>query len=92
MKIQIRRLSLHQNAKVMAVIMTASSLVFLLPFMLIAGSLAPHGAPFPWLMVLFMPLIYLVFGYLMTWVGCWVYNFLARFTGGLEFSTGDDEG
>jgi len=91
MKIEIRRLSAHQNAKVLAVIMTVGSLFFLLPVMLVAGSLAPQEVPFPWVMLLVLPVVYLVFGYLMTLIGCGIYNVLARFTGGLEFSTSDDD-
>ena len=90
MKIEIRRLSPHQNAKVFAVLMTLSSLFFIMPVMLLAGSLAPGGAPFPWGLALVMPVIYLVFGYVITLLGCLFYNFMTRFTGGLEFSTDAD--
>jgi len=90
---RVTRLSPHQNGKVFAVLMAATSLIFLLPFALLFSAFAPargtHGAPFA--MVLVMPLMYLVFGYLSVAIGCWVYNLVTRWTGGLEFeSTRDD--
>ena len=87
MKIEIRHLSPHQNAKVFAVIMTLGSLVFMLPFMVISTAMMPSGASFPWTMLLVMPVAYLVLGYLMTLVSCAFYNLMVRFTGGFEFTT-----
>lgn len=87
MKIEIRHLSPHQNAKVFAVIMTLGSLVFMLPFMAISTAMMPSGASFPWGMLVAMPVAYLVFGYLMTLVACAFYNLMVRFTGGFEFTT-----
>ena len=89
MKIEIRYLSPHQNAKVLAIIMTLGSLVFMLPFMAFSIAMMPSGAPFPWAMLLVMPVAYLVFGYLMTLLACVTYNLMVRFTGGFEFTTDD---
>lgn len=85
MKTRIRNLSPHQNGKVFAILMAVTSLVFAVPFMLIAGAMAPKGSGFPVFMVLLFPILYLVFGYVSIAIGCWVYNVLARFTGGIEF-------
>jgi hypothetical protein len=87
MKIEIRHLSPHQNAKVFAVIMTLGSLVFMLPFMAISTAMMPSGMQFPWGMLVAMPVAYLVFGYLMTLVACVFYNLMVRFVGGFEFTT-----
>lgn len=87
MKIEIRHLPPHQNAKVVAVILTLSTLLFALPFMLLMGPMGPHGAAVPWGMVLAIPVIYLVLGYVMTLVACVAYNVIVQFTGGLTFST-----
>ena len=87
MKARVLRFSPHQNAKVFAVLMAVSSLVFVVPLMAIAGMFAPKGAGFPLMMTILMPLIYLVFGYISVVIGCWVYNLLAQYTGGIEFET-----
>ena len=85
MKTRISNLSPHQNGKVLAILMAVSSLIFVVPFMLIAGAMGPKGSGFPLFMVLLFPIFYLVFGYISIAVGCWVYNVLAKFTGGIEF-------
>lgn len=86
MKVHIEKFPVHQNAKVFAVLMALSSLFFVIPFMLLASMTAPEGA-FPLFMVIVFPLMYLVFGYLMVAVGCWLYNWIARHIGGLEFES-----
>lgn len=85
MKTRVQRFSPHQNAKVFAVLMAVSSLVFVVPFTLLASAFAPKGSGFPAFIVLLFPVIYLVFGYISVAIGCWVYNLLAKFTGGIEF-------
>lgn len=92
MRHEISRFAPHQNAKVVAVLMAVSSLVLLVPLFFIALLFAPAGTrgdgP-PAFMFLLLPLLYLVFGYLMVVVGCAVYNFLFRFVGGIEFEASD---
>jgi Zn-dependent protease with chaperone function len=92
MKIQIQKFSMHQNAKVFAVLMAVSSLVFVIPFTLIAGFAAPKDAGFPRFMMLLVPIFYLVIGYVMVAVGCWIYNFVAQYIGGLEYESKNVEG
>ena len=92
MKVQIRRLNPHQNAKVLAVLMAVGSLIFLVPFMLFASATAPAEARPPLLFLIGLPIGYLVFGYLSIVVACWLYNWLYRYIGGLEFESGDAEG
>jgi Zn-dependent protease with chaperone function len=87
MKIQIQKFSVHQNAKVFAVLMAVSSLVFVIPFTLIAGFAVPKDAGFPRFMMLLFPVIYLVMGYVMVAVGCWIYNFVVQYIGGLEYES-----
>jgi hypothetical protein len=87
MKTTIDRFSPHQNGKVFAVMMAVSSLVFVVPLMLIATATAPAGQGFPLFLVLVFPVMYLVFGYLFVAAGCWIYNFLVRYTGGIEFES-----
>jgi hypothetical protein len=86
MKVQIEKFSVHQNAKVFAVLMALSSLVMVIPFMLIVSMGAPEGA-FPLFMLFVFPLMYLVLGYVMIAIGCWLYNWIAKRMGGLEFES-----
>jgi hypothetical protein len=40
--------------------------------------------------ILLFPLAYLVMGYIMTVIGCALYNFVSRYTGGIEFEVSSD--
>jgi len=85
MKQQVARFSPHQNGKVFAVLMAVSSLVFLLPFLLISGFTGggPKGPSM--LMLLLFPVLYLVLGYLTVLIGCLLYNFMVPHIGGIEY-------
>jgi hypothetical protein len=85
MKVQVARLSPHQNGKVFGVLMALGSLVFLVPFTLIFA-MAPEqpNAPPAFLFLLF-PILYLIFGYLSVAVGCWLYNVMFKYIGGIEY-------
>ena len=87
MKIRIEKLSIHQNAKTFAILMALFSLFLAVPFMLFASKDAPEGEGFPLYMVIVFPVLYFVMGYLMTALGCWLYNVMAKYTGGLEFES-----
>ncbi len=87
-KLQVKRLSPHQTAKVSAVMMAVISLIFLLPFGLFAAAFAPSGAERAGMGVGFLiaaPLIYLVIGYVMTVISCALYNFVSKLVGGIEY-------
>jgi hypothetical protein len=89
MKVQIKRFALHQNAKVFGVLMGLSSLVFAVPAFIIFSAVAVpagHKGP-PAFMFLLFPLMYLVMGYIMVAIGCALYNFVSRYTGGIEYET-----
>ena len=94
MKIQVSRLSPHQNGKVFGVLMAIATLIFAVPmfFMLLYMPVGvdaqgnPIEAPPAWLVILF-PLLYLVMGYVMVAIGCWLYNLMFRYIGGIEFET-----
>jgi hypothetical protein len=86
MKQRITRLSPHQNGKVFGVLMAIISLIFVIPLILAAlfASLPPKAMPSIFALVM-LPIMYLVIGYIMTVIGCWIYNLLAGAVGGIEF-------
>lgn len=87
MKQQVARFSPHQNGKVFAVLMAVSSMVFIVPFVLIASMAGPKESAPPVLFLALFPIIYLVMGYVMVALGCAVYNFMFRYIGGIEFES-----
>jgi hypothetical protein len=86
MKQQVARFSPHQNAKVIAVLMAVTSLIFFVPFFLLA-SLFGAGQAMPIWAAIIVPLIYLVIGYIGVVIGCALYNVLVPFTGGIEYES-----
>jgi hypothetical protein len=91
MKQQIARFSPHQNAKVVAILSAVASTIFLVPFMLLAMFAVPPGqrGEFPPIMLVVFPVVYLIFGYLFTVIGCALYNLLFRLIGGFEYEARD---
>ena len=91
MKKQIRRLSPHQNGKVLAVLMAIGAVLTFIPMAIMAYFFMPQidqgGNPveFPIFMFAIMPIFYLVFGYISIAIGCAIYNFVYGFIGGFEF-------
>ena len=92
MKQQVARLSPHQNGKVFAILMAVCVLVFTVPMTLVAMALESGKASPPWQLLLVIPVIYLVFGYVMVAVSCAVYNFMFKYIGGLEFESRQSDG
>jgi lipopolysaccharide export LptBFGC system permease protein LptF len=85
MKKQIQRVSLLQNAKVIA----ALYLVLALPVMallLAFGSLV-HGATMSVAMMVAFVVAYVLTVFLSAVIGGWLYNFVAAQVGGFEFTT-----
>lgn len=89
MKHQITRFSPHQNAKVFAVLMAITSLVFLVPFLMIVSLASPHRMAPPALFMILTPIVYLLIGYIMTVIWCAVFNVVAKYTGGIEFESAE---
>jgi hypothetical protein len=89
MKTQIVHISKLQTAKVMAVLY----LVISVPLLLIglAPSLYLHQ-PIQWGMLVWMPVPYTVFGFVFTFLGAWVYNGIAGWIGGIEFTVAERPG
>ena len=86
-KKQIRKLSPHQNAKVLSVLMAVAVVPFMVPtFAVSLLFMPPGGRPdFPAYYFAVIPLLDLVVGYLTVFFGCWLYNLSFRWLGGVEF-------
>ena len=68
--------------------MAVTSLIILAPILLLANAVSPAEQAVPLItMLIAMPIGYFIFGYISVVIGCWVYNMLAKFTGGIEFET-----
>jgi len=89
LRIHIARLAPHQNAKTMAIFMAVISLVFFIPFYLLAAAFAPEGQRVPIWGIFVVPIVYLVFTYIGTIIGCAIYNVLVPITGGFEYESTD---
>lgn len=89
MKKQIVNISKLQTAKVMGLLYLVISLPLVLLTMIPALFVQPQQAAMPMWLLLIMPVLYAVFGFLFTLLGAWVYNGVAKLIGGIEFSTAD---
>jgi len=87
MKKQIVNVSILQNAKVMAalyfVISIPMALIMMIPMM------AQEGGGFSLMMLVLMPVLYTLIGFVFSLVGAWVYNLIAARVGGFEFTTAE---
>jgi len=88
MKIQIKRFSTHQTAKIFAILFAISTLFFL-PFMALPLLFSPEGAQgfskaFA-IMLFVIPAFYFVFTYIFIRLGLWLYNKINPRFGGIEF-------
>lgn len=96
MKTQISRLSPHQNGKVFGVLTALMPLIFAIPmavmFSFLPAGVDANGDPVRQpsaLFFAFLPIVYLVTGYLMTAAGCALYNMMFKHLGGIEYESRD---
>ena len=97
MKKAVLKFSPHKTAITLSLVMALSSLLFIIP-MVISFSLMPSidangnsmNMAFPIGMIIAMPFFYLIIGYLFTALGAWIYNQVAKFTGGIQFELVDE--
>jgi hypothetical protein len=85
MKKQITRISVVQTSKVVALLYAIMSLLYTIigVFMVVFGS---HKVKMLGMVYVFMPILMLALGFLLTLLGCWLYNVVAKWVGGIEFT------
>ncbi|WP_174874863.1 DUF3566 domain-containing protein [Vogesella oryzae] len=88
MKKRLSAIAPLQSAKTLAVLYFLISLPMLLimvPLMLLVpGEHQPVG-----IMVVMIPLLYAVLGFIGTLIAAWLYNFAAKWTGGIEVTVSE---
>lgn len=85
MKKQLLRIPPVQFAKVLALVYFLISLP-LMVFMWLLSQFGPHPQPFSgWFLL--MPVFYVIFGFIFSLTGAWIYNLVAKWIGGIEFVT-----
>lgn len=94
----IKKFSAHKTALTFACVMALSSLLFIIPTSLMFLSTAmvdvngdPVRAAMPMGMFIAMPFFYLIAGYIMTIIGAWIYNWVSKFTGGIQFELSESD-
>ena len=93
--VQLKRFGILQTAKVAAVIYFLGAVVFCIPFGLITmlgGIFSSQGNSMSTLFfgvfMLIAPFLYAAVSFVFVALGCWVYNLIARFIGGIEVDFG----
>jgi energy-converting hydrogenase Eha subunit E len=92
---KIKKIGIYQTSKVSAVIYFIISGIFLIPFGIISHTIGDNNTEAftiggSYIFFTF-PFLYAIIGFIMTAIGCFVYNLTVRWTGGieLEFETSD---
>jgi hypothetical protein len=85
MQQQITRISPFQTAKVIAVLYFVITIPFIILFALFS-MFAPNGQKFGIVFIISAPFIYAIVGFIFSIIGAWIYNVVAKFVGGIEFT------
>jgi hypothetical protein len=92
---RIKSFGIYQTSKVVAIILFFSSLIFVIPFALMMKLAVGHnisGFPFGGgAFIVLLPVFYGIMGFIMTAIGCLIYNLVAKWTGGIELEFETDE-
>jgi len=88
LKKQIISITPIQTAKVFALLYFILSIPFV-GLMAISFLLSPVQVRPPIGMLFAMPFIYLIFGFIFTALGAWVYNLVAGWVGGIEYTSNE---
>jgi hypothetical protein len=86
MRKRITRIAPVQLGKVSAVLSATFSIPVAL-FLAVVTAFAPAGQGKPLALILAVPVFYVVFGFVFMAFSAWIYNLVAKWTGGVEFVT-----
>lgn len=86
MQKQIIHIAPLQAAKVIGVFYFLISIPFAV-LMLLSFSFSPAETRPPLGILIAAPLFYLIFGFVFTAISAWLYNLVAKWIGGIEFTT-----
>ena len=86
MRKRIVRISPAQAGKVLGVLWGILSIPAAL-VIVVASAFGRGGGGVSILQALIIPVAYLVFGYIFTAIAAWLYNIIAKWTGGIEFES-----
>jgi ABC-type dipeptide/oligopeptide/nickel transport system permease component len=85
---RVVHVSVHQTAKIVAILYTLMALVFVPIGVLFA---LRQGQEVSWRLLVLVPLLYGLASYVFGAVACWLYNVVAGVVGGIEFTVERDE-
>ncbi len=88
MKHQIIHISAFQTSKIFALIYFFISIPFIAVFLITTYFSFGQKMVFP-IEVIAMPFVYMVFGFIFTFMGICIYNLIARKVGGIEYTITD---
>jgi len=81
---RIRRFEIHSTALTVAIMYFVLA-VLIVPIVYLASRNAP-GEALPGFAFVLGPFLYAVFGYVFAAIGCWLYNIVAGWVGGVAFT------
>jgi RsiW-degrading membrane proteinase PrsW (M82 family) len=85
---RLTRFGIHSTALIVAIIYFILALV-VIPFVYFASLNTPSGS-IPGIAMLIGPVVYGIFGYVFTAIGCWLYNLVASWIGGIALTLEPD--
>jgi hypothetical protein len=89
---EITHIDAVQTSKILALVSAAVTVPFFgLVLVMVALGKAPHNT-IPWFVLIIMPILYGMVGFIFTLIGCAVYNFLAKRIGGVRYTTAARDG
>ena len=88
MQYRIRRFEIHSTALTVAILYFVLA-VLIVPIIYLASRNAP-GEALPGFTFVLGPFLYAVFGYVFAAIGCWLYNIVAGWSGGVALTLEPD--
>ena len=89
MQYRIRRFGIQSTSLTVGVMYFFIALLFV-PLFYVASRRGPPEDALPEIALLLGPFVYAVIGYVVTAIGCWLYNLIAGWSGGVSFTLEQD--